>query len=751
MMLILPLLTVALAAGDGGAVPAGRDAGVFDVGPTGDAGGAQAGNGAGDAGRDAGSSTGAERDGRWDGGASDGAVAVAPPLPTGRLTGRVLAKGTREAIAGAALTVDITPAGETDGAGRFTVEVPCGSRNLAVQAPGFQPATLAVDACAAVEPLLLRLMPVEQGPSYVTVVRVKPTQPQIRLAPEELTRTPGTFGDPLRVIESLPGVATAAWPAPIYAVRGSNPGNTGFFLDGIRVPALFHLALGPSVIHPYLYGNLDFFPGGYPARYGRYVAGIVSADTRSPATDRIHAAVDLRLFDAGALVSVPLSGGGTVTAAARYSYTAGLVSLLNQDVRLGYWDYQLRAERRVGVVQLTLFAFGSHDDLAPKGADASTKELVLRFHRVSLRAAAPLGGGRVQASLTLGADHSKAPIADIVPLTVNALSAAPRLQVSRSMGPVDAALGFDGELSRYRPVTALVLPAGDWDLLKRRTAILLAGYASATIRAGGRLVLTPELRYDSYRVSGATRGDLGPRLTAQLKVTDALTVKVAGGRFSQLPSLPLQLPGADAFGLRLLGLQSSWQASAGVEAVPFDGLEVAVTGYIQRYVLTDLRDPTSIRPDPLAEDLLVRRDGLSYGVELLVRRPQRLPLHGWISYTLSNNLRAVGGGVVGPSDWDQRHIFNMIAGYRVGRNTLGGRVHLNTGRPYVTSYGVANEFQRLPTFYQLDLRAERRYVFDRFILDVYAELVNATMTRQVYSPNQSIRLILPSLGVRGEF
>ena len=67
---------------------------------------------------------------------------------------------------------------------------------------------------------------------------------------------------------------------------------------------------------------------------------------------------------------------------------------------------------------------------------------------------------------------------------------------------------------------------------------------------------------------------------------------------------------------------------------------------------------------------------------------------------------------------------------------------------------------RLPTFYQLDLRAERRFLFDAFTLDVYVEVVNATANRMVYGLNQnpttgaveqySLRLFLPSLGVRGQ-
>jgi hypothetical protein len=692
------------------------------------------------------------------GGADAGAASEVPPPPrVGRVVGRVLARGTRAPVAGASLTAEVSEVGNSDEHGDFTVDVPCGPRRLSIQAPGFDRVTTIVDACAgSTAPLTVRLSPAEAGGSrFETVVRSKPSQPEVKLEAEELTQTPGTLGDPFRAIESLPGVATVAWPAPIYAVRGSNPGNTGFFLDGVRVPALFHFALGPSVIHPYFFESLEFFPGGYPARFGRYAAGIVAAETRAPASDRVHTSVDVRLYDAGALMSAPLPGDGAVVVAGRYSYTAGLVSLLDQNIHIEYWDYQLRADRRLGPFHLTLLAFGSGDVLQPHAGD-TLQEVDLGFHRVSLRAAAPIGGGRLQASLGFGTDHSRAPIADVYPITVDAVSIAPRIAYLQSFAPVDIGVGFDGEINRYEPVTTVIRPTGDWDLANVRNAYLLAGYASATWRAGSRLTLTPELRYDSYEVSGARAGDLGPRLTARLKLNDHTAIRAAGGRFTQMPSLPLQIPGVEAFGLRLFGLQSSWQGSLSVETTRLAGFELTATGYVQRYVLTDLRDPVPREPDPLADDFLVKRDALSYGIELLARRPLSHRLHGWLSYTLSNNLRALGGGALGPSDWDQRHILNLVLGYRAGRNTFGGRFHLNTGRPFIDG----NEFQRLPPFYQADLRIDHRVIYDKFQLDIYAELVNATFSRQAYSVTQlgpdrfqvnTFRIVLPSIGVRGEF
>jgi hypothetical protein len=69
------------------------------------------------------------------------------------------------------------------------------------------------------------------------------------------------------------------------------------------------------------------------------------------------------------------------------------------------------------------------------------------------------------------------------------------------------------------------------------------------------------------------------------------------------------------------------------------------------------------------------------------------------------------------------------------------------------------EMMRLPPFYQLDLRLDRRFVFERWSMDAYIELVNATLTRQVVDlqatrggiEEESFRIVLPSVGVRAEF
>ena len=98
------------------------------------------------------------------------------------------------------------------------------------------------------------------------------------LSREQLTSVPGTFGDPIRVVQSLPGLARAPFGLGLLLVRGSNPDDTGVFIDGHEVPLLFHFLGGPSILNPDMVGGLDLYPGGFPARFGRHHGGDYPAD-----------------------------------------------------------------------------------------------------------------------------------------------------------------------------------------------------------------------------------------------------------------------------------------------------------------------------------------------------------------------------------------------------------------------------------------------------------------------------------------
>jgi hypothetical protein len=705
--------------------------------------------------------------------AIDGGRASLVPQPVAivvvPIAGRVLEKGTRKPIAGAAIMVDAAVMGETNADGQFQLAVPVGLHDLAVVIGGQEVVRRQVDLRSGVpaDEQIFRVLTVGSGARYVTKVRAgRPEIPKVEISGEEARQLPGSSGDPLRVLGSLPGVVQIAWPAALYVVRGANPGNTGFFLDGIRVPELFHLGLELSVIHPYLIDGVDFYPGGSPANYGPYVSGIMAARTVAPPADRVHAAADVTVFDAGGIMTAPWDGGrGTVLVAARYSYTGALFSALQNDTILRYGDYQLRVDHPFAGGQATLFAFGALDDIGWTNLGTAQQYGALQFHRVDLRWRRAIGGGRLLVGVTGGADWADSTLFNSA-IKVRALSAMPRAIYTRSLSPsVDLEVGANMDAQTF---ATDVPPFQDKqsDLGRSRQALSQAVYATVMIHVGDRLVISPGLRTDLFAEESTTAQFIEPRLDVLLKVSDTVSLRADGGRYAQMPSLPVSVPGFEAFGLADYGAQTSLGGSLGVETRFPGHLTLGVTGYYQKLRLTDVRNIDIDQNNPTAPDFLVARDGRAYGAEVLLRLADTGRdagrLFGWLAYTLSWSLRYDDDGVLGRSDWDERHILNLVAGSRLGHNyTVGLRFHLNTGR---WASDGAGDYQQLPTYYQIDLRAERRFVFDRFVMDLYVDLANVTRNTEVLQldagpttyggqmvEQDKINLFLPTVGVHGQF
>ena len=727
-----------------------------------------------------------------DGGASDAQpVKKDSGVILVKLAGKVLARGTRQPLVGVRVSIGVGDgthaSGETRSDGSFALEVLPGTHQLRVQSPGFAPATRQVTIFAGMDDLIVRLDPRTEGERYETIVTAEsPQAPSVPLRKEELIHTAGSLGDPFRVVESLPGVAQTTWPLPFYAIRGANPGNTGFFIDGVRAPALFHFALGPSVIHPFFIQDLDFFPGGYPLSYGRYVSGIVAANTATPATDRLHVSADVRLFDAGGIAASPFDDGkGTVAVAGRYSYTGLILSAFSSAYSLGYWDYQVRIEHKLGSGNLTLFAFGSGDNLQQKNPEKTDWGFVgepqsiapglaqLMFHRAQLRWDGAVARGRLTVAAVAGLDDSTVSLTSLFSLPVGSrmYTLAPRIAERWSLWRwLDFEVGADSEIQRARPTSLVALSGGfladnyETDLFHNRDILSIGAYTGFTLHPGDRLVISPGLRYDGYFEQGTEKFAPSPRVLVRLRVGAHDWLKAVAGQFSQMPSLPVGVPGFESFGLATYGLQRSRQASFGVESALEDrlGLDVNLDTSIfyQRLHLTDLKN--SLIPDPEDSDLLEPREGESYGLEVMIRRPMKHKLYGWLAYTLSRSLRVVNGIIV-PSDWDERHILNLVVGYRWPRNySTSVRFHYNSGRPYplYRENKDVESYINLPGFPQLDLRVDKRFVFDRFVMDAYLELVNSTRSREVYDVKRQAsgaysenyyRLVLPSVGVHIEW
>jgi hypothetical protein len=217
------------------------------------------------------------------------------------------------------------------------------------------------------------------------------------LSGETMRKMPGTNGDPLRAVESMPGVGKPPGISGILIVRGSAPDDTSIFVDGTWIPYAYHFGGVTSVIPGDVLERIDFYPGNFGPQYGRAIGGVVDMGIRSPRKDRFGGLLQVDLIDGRALVEGPISEKTRVLVAARRSWVdvwlgpvlrSGGTGVVTAPV---YQDAQIVVEHDLtDSTTIRFAAFGSDDRLAlvlpsPQASDPinggplSAKQSFMRF------------------------------------------------------------------------------------------------------------------------------------------------------------------------------------------------------------------------------------------------------------------------------------------------------------------------------------------------------------------------------------
>jgi TonB family protein len=632
------------------------------------------------------------------------------------------------------------------------------------------------------------------APIEVTVHGQRPPAVSASFSRAEVRQIPGTFGDPFRALETMPGVTPIASGAPYFFVRGAPPGNIGYFLDGIRVPLLYHVGFGPSVVHPGIVERVDLYPGAYPARYGRFAGAIVAAET-TPPLDRVHGEGNIRLFDAGAMLEAPFADGrGAALAGGRYSYTALILSLVAPEVTLAYWDYQARVSYELTPRDtVSVFSFGAYDYLGEDDEDGKTTTLLgTEFHRIDLRYEKKVSEStRWRNAVAVGFDRSRGE-EDSGPVVVDYL-VMPRSEVLHRFDSGDELhVGIDATLDVYDvdinddpgissgapsggpsmpssvpppPPPVEAEPSSDEetdaeDVLGTRRDFSVGAFADVDWNPEPWVKVTPGLRFDLYTSGSASAFGVDPRLQVAYVVTNRLTLKHSIGIAHQPPSFAIPIPGFQPAGLRG-GLQRSLQSSAGLEwKLPEDFL-AQVTLFQNAYFNTsDILSVIRAQETLDNIDFDTRSTGHTFGVELFIKRALTRKLGGFLSYTLSRSMHSIGGTKF-VTTFDRTHVSNLAAAYDLGRRwRAGSRFVFYTGIPTdVVSYGQGAP-GRTPPFYRLDVRLEKRWVFsETYWWSFVIEVLNTTLNKEVFldcngADCEEVAIgpvTIPSIGVEAGF
>jgi TonB family protein len=738
--------------------------------------------------------------------AAQGPAGPAPPpssVPTpARLGGQILERGTRAPVPLAQIRAGEVVT-EADADGRFQLALPPGAHTVLVSAPEHARTEIAEQLRAGESLHVTYYIARTGGGRYETVVHGRPLREEVSrqtIEGDEIDKLPGTLGDTLRAVLNLPGVARAPFNSGLFIVRGGKPTDSRVYIEGAEVPQLYHFGALSSVVASDLVGRIDFLPGNFGVRYGRAIAGTIDLEFREPRRDRLHGEVNSSVLDTGVLVEGPLGAGAFAVAARRSYIDAILPAVLPDSADIDfttaprYYDYQALYSRPLGTGKLDLRVYGSDDELTfllphPRNVRVRGEfDTHIYFHRAQVAWSGRAGPVDLELMGSAGVQRVFASLGEGLELDLDVVSAHNRLEASRKVLPqVRVGVGLDAQLAYLAVDANIPEPPREGEVAdpgsarqviethQRRDASAIGVYSFAELELTPRLRLSPGVRLDWFALTSAVT--LDPRVEARWQLSRRSSLKGAVGLYSQEPEPQDTDPN---FGNPHIGPEHALHLGAGFERLLGAGLRVSVEAFYK--YLYDLSTP-STQP-VVGDDGKVRREGVANqgegfvaGGEFLIRQSLGKRLFGWLSYTLMRSERTDRPGT--PSrlfDFDQTHVLTLALHANLPRGWEAGiRFRYVTGNPYTPRLGGlytadsdayvpipgALNSQRLPDFQQLDLRVDKSFVFERWILALYLDVQNVYNYENVeglryqYDFARTAPLtglpILPAFGVRGKF
>ncbi|HEX4335616.1 MAG TPA: TonB-dependent receptor [Polyangiaceae bacterium] len=604
---------------------------------------------------------------------------------------------------------------------------------------------------------------------------------------EQARRVAGTQGDVLKIVESMPGVSRATAGSGAVVVWGAAPEDTRVYVDGVRVPLLYHFGGLRSVVHTDLVRSVELTPGGYGVTYGRGLGGLVTIEKRAPSDDRLHGSVQLDFLDASAQVNGRISDKWRIEGAVRRSHLDwALDQVTSRDVGEffpipKYYDGQAAIRYRDSDKEFVeVGGLLSSDTLQRSVASADPAQRKsqtqdLYFDRIYARyEKLPGNGSLISIVPWVGRDHSSlveqfggTPTSVDVRSMNYGLRASYRGQVAPFL---NANVGLDLEATvadahrsgsiasppREGDAHIFGQPPGDQVNADQWNAIIgsAAPYAEGDFGLfSDKLHVIPGLRLEPLFMSvsrrfpkqgdgpssGAYVGDVSiePRLSARYALTNRVTFKAAYGKYHQPPAAADLSP---VFGNPLLGLSVATHLLFGMNVKLASLLNAETTVFYSHSDGLAVRNPS---PAPLlAQALVGAGQGRSFGAQVLLRRELAHGLFGWVAYTLLRSERQDAPGTpYRLFDYDQTHVLTALASYDLGKGyDVGARFRYATGYPRTPVVGAyydsrrdlydpvlgTRNTERIPAFVQLDVRFSKRWKLAGTELEAYLDVQNVT-------------------------
>jgi len=613
--------------------------------------------------------------------------------------------------------------------------------------------------------------------------------------------------DPLRAVQSLPGVTSNNDFDSEFSLRGAPFRRIGLYLDGVLLHSPFHTTDGEAdngsltIFSGDTTDDMTLFEGAWPVRYSDRTAGILAVDTREGNRQEIQGRVTASLSNAGGLFEGPIGKNkrGSWLVSFRKSY---LQYILNQidfgdsaPMSFGFTDGQARLTYDLTpkhTVFLSDVEGASDVNRTPFRDELGVNSVMTSGFRFSLL---NLGSryapnNRVLITNHLAWSRERGEVAN----RDNALLNRQAYGEWTWRGDASVAwtanakntLDFGGEFRRQRQdgsdtqfvYTPVLTPSMD---VFRGTGRHAGGYVQQSYGfASDRVRFTGGIRRDEFSVSPVEVSS--PYASAAFVPWSKTHVQVDWGQYAQFPELS-QIFSVFTHGVILPERATHYEAT--VEQALDERTRIRVEFYDRQD--RDLLARPLLDPRVLLSGLIFNavpnaplrnsQRGYSRGAQVFLQRRTANGFTGWISYAYGRAVISDGDlGVRFPSDYDQRHTINAYLSRRLRPTVnVSARFTYGSGMPLPgfyrldgTAYFLSSDRNalRAPNYERTDLRLNKAYVHKKSKATLFAEVVNLTnhhnrdfdsagpydsTTGRTYPNFFSMFPILPSAGIVYEF
>ncbi len=542
----------------------------------------------------------------------------------------------------------------------------------------------------------------------------------LKIPVKQLLQTPALMGeaDVMRAFQLMPGVQGGKEGTSGIYVRGGSPDQNLMLLDDIPLYYVNHIGGYVSVFNPEAIKDIKLYKGGFPARYGGRLSSIMDIRMKEGNMNEVTGNVSVGIISSKFSVEGPIRKDKTsYLFSARRSlfdvFTRGYQKLiLNDNTSAGYTLYDMNAKiNHIFNAKNRLYfsTYFGRDRILIKQKDSdSSDEYPYYFkskndvnwgnHSMSLRWNL-IHSSKLFSNFTIGytnffyrsfsdIDNIEKQTGHTVGTLSNHFSSAINDYIAKAdfdLYKSNHQIKFGGGITKHRftptmnSIYQVGTNAGDIDTTfgaQKNMPTEFFLYAEDELTLTKNLQLNVGLHFSTLTEKNHTFYSLQPRIAGNYAISDNYSVKASFSKMMQ----PFHLLSNNDAGLptdlwvpatKEVPPQKSSQFALGIagEITHEYPIEWSVEAFYKTLNnLIEFDDGASFFSGVAdwKEKIVKNGNGTVYGSEFLLQKKEGTTT-GWISYTLSKNMRQfndLNSGNPFPYKYDRRHDFSIFINHK---------------------------------------------------------------------------------------